>query len=94
MTQTNEAWSAAADRIAALALKLKLHTEEELAEAGVSIAEIGEKVGAAISGASEALADACRDEAIRQDLRDAGAAIADAVHASLQGATRAVRPGS
>ena len=93
MTQTHDAWTEAADRIAALALKLKLHTEEELSEAGVSISDIGDKVGAAISGASEALADACRDDAIRQDLRDAGAAIADAVHASLAGAKRAVRSG-
>ena len=91
MTTTQETWAAAADRLAALALKLKLHTEEELADSGVSLADIGDKISAAISGAAEALADACKDEAIRQDLRDAGAAISDAVSSSFESAKRAVR---
>ena len=83
-TSTNQAWAEAADRLAALALKLKLHTEEELSEAGVSLADIGSKVTEAISGAAEALADACHDEAIRQDLRDVGTALADAVRTSIK----------
>jgi hypothetical protein len=90
MTQTQDHWAEAADRIAALALKLKLHTEEELSEAGVSLQDIAEKVGGAVSSAAEALADACHDQAIRQDLRDAGAAISDAVRASLHAAKRSI----
>lgn len=93
MTQTRDPWAEAADRITALALRLKLHAEEELSEAGVSVGDIGDKVEAAISGAAEALADACHDDAIRQDLRNVGVAIADAVHASLAVAKRSVRPG-
>ena len=91
MTTTREAWAEVGDRITALALKLKLHAEEELAESGVSLGDVGEKVGAAISSASEALADACEDDAIRQDLRDVGTAISDAVHAAVEGAKRTVR---
>ena len=89
--QPQEAWSVVADRIGALALKLKLHTEEELAQAGVSLSEIGDKLTAAISGAAEALEDACHDDAIREDLRSAGTAISDAIHTSLHGVKRSVR---
>ena len=84
MTNPQEAWAEATDRLSALALKLKLHTEEELAEAGISGDEIVEKLGTAIRSAAEALSDAGHDDAIRQDLRDVGAAIADAVRVTVQ----------
>jgi hypothetical protein len=90
MTTANDAWSEATDRLAALGLKLQLHTEEELARNGVVVRDLAEQLGAGISSAADAVADACRDEAIRQDLRETGAAIAEAVRSSLQEIRRAV----
>lgn len=87
MTSTHEDWSEVADRIQALALKLKLHTEEELAELDISVGDVCERIGTAVTAASEALADAAKDEAIRQDLRDVGAALRDAITNSLHAAT-------
>ena len=84
MTNPQEAWAEATDRLSALALKLKMHTKEELAEAGISADEIIEKLGTAIKSAAEALSDAGHDDAIRQDVRDVGAAIADAVRVTVQ----------
>jgi predicted ArsR family transcriptional regulator len=84
MTNPQEAWAEATDRLSALALKLKLHTEEELAEAGVSADELVDKLGTAIKSAAEALSDAGHDDAIRQDLREVGSAIADALRVTVQ----------
>jgi hypothetical protein len=94
MTTPNEAWAEATDRLAALALKLQLHTEEELARNGVSVRDLAEKLGAGISSAANAVADACADDASREDLRDAGSAIADAVRASMHELRRAVSTAS
>jgi hypothetical protein len=91
MTNTHEDWCEVADRIQALALKLKLHAEEELAEVDVSLPDVVERIGTAVSAASEALADAARDEAIRQDLRDVGSALRDAISNSLHAAGAAAR---
>jgi hypothetical protein len=76
---TTQAWTDVADRFAALALKLKLHAEEELAERGVDVGTLADDLGRAVSGAADALADAVHDDAIRQDLRDAGASFRDAL---------------
>jgi hypothetical protein len=94
MRASNDAWTEATDRLTALVLKLQLHTEEELARNGVSLRSLGEQLGAGISSAADAVADACEDEAIRQDLRDTGSAIADAVRASLREIRRAVAAGT
>ena len=91
MTEPRDAWAEATDRFAALAMKLKLHAEEELTESGVSLEAFGSSLTEAISAAAEAVSDACHDEAVRQDVRDAGAAVADALRASIDAAGRAVR---
>jgi hypothetical protein len=91
MTEPRDAWAEATDRFTALAMKLKLHAEEELGETGVSLKGIGESLTTAISAAAEALSDACHDEAVRQDVRDAGAAVAEALRSSIDAAGRAVR---
>ena len=80
MTSTpTTAWTEVAEKIEALALKLKLHAEEELASAGVDLPDVADKLSAAITGAAEAIGDAVKDDAIRQDLRDAASSLADAV---------------
>ena len=91
MTEPREAWAEATDRFSALAMKLKLHTEEELTESGLSLKAFGESLTKAISAAAEAVSDACHDDAVRQDVRDAGAAVVDALRASIDAAGRAVR---
>lgn len=83
MTTNPTAWTEAAEKLEALALKLKLHAEEELASAGVDVPDVAAKLSAAITGAAEAIADAVHDDAIRQDLRDAATSLADAVVTSF-----------
>jgi len=86
MTTNPTAWTEVADKVEALALKLKLHAEEEFASADIDATHVAAKLSAAITGAAEAVADAMRDDAIRQDLRDVATSLADAVVTSFHAA--------
>jgi hypothetical protein len=91
MTTNHDPWDEVGERIAALALKLKLHAEEELADRDLTVEQVVDRITAAASSAADAFGDACKDEAVRQDLRDAGRAIADAVRSSIDDARARVR---
>ncbi len=77
-------WNEVGDRLGALALKLKLHAQEELSEERKAEARSAvERFGVTIQGAVEALGDAARDPAVKQDAKAAGAALTTAVNATV-----------
>ncbi len=72
------------DRLSALALKLKLHAEEELSEEEIQRRCGFDKLGTAVSEAFDALEDAFEDEAVREDAREAGRAFLGALDATVR----------
>ena len=79
MTDTRAAWTEVGERLTSLGLKLKLHAEEELSEEGVTFKNAMGKLGTVIKESFEAVEDACQDDAVRQDVRDAANALAAAL---------------
>ena len=77
-------WNEVGERLGALALKLKLHAQEELIEERKAETRSAvERFGASIQGAVDALGDAARDPAVKQDAKAAGAALTTAVTATV-----------
>ena len=80
MATAQEAFSEAADRLNALALKLKMHYQEERSgEAGGAVRDALSRLGTAVEDVFEAVGDAARDEAVRADARDAARSVGDAL---------------
>lgn len=84
MADTTDAWERASDRLAALALKLKLHAQEEWSDA-----DLGSKVGfdklrTAVDEAMDAIEAAYEDEGVRADAREAGQAVVDAIDTTIR----------
>jgi hypothetical protein len=80
MTDQQTSWSELAERLQALALKLKLHFEQARDD------EVPEALGRLRQGvedAFEAAGNAVEDEAVRADVRDVGRLLADAVATTL-----------
>jgi hypothetical protein len=83
---TQEAWAALGERLEALGLKLKLHVEQETGEAGdaaTTIKESFERVGDALTHVFEGLDDAITDEAVRDDAKQAGRLLLEAVNTTF-----------
>lgn len=90
MTDARAAWDEVGGRLSALALKLKLHAEEEMSDE-----ELREKCGfnklaKSVQESFDALGDAMEDDAVRTDVRDAGRAFADALDATVRQVRRTV----
>ena len=81
MTDTRKAWADVSDRFDRLGLQLKLHVEQ----AGVDkeAEEALERLGAAIHQAFDALGNAARDPAVRNDVDELGRALGDALGVSF-----------
>jgi hypothetical protein len=77
-----DAWKEVGDRLSALGLKLKLHTEEERADRDEDGADAMARVKAALEDVMEALGDASRDPAVRADVRSVVDALGDAANAT------------
>lgn len=82
-TDKKLAWEEAGDRLEALALKLKLHAEEELSEDGRTVKTALERLRDAAEDAVGAVSDACRDPGVRDDAREAVAALGRALSRTL-----------
>jgi hypothetical protein len=83
---TQAAWAALGERLEALGLKLKLHVEQETGEAGdaaTTIKESFERVGDALTNVFEGLDDAITDEAVRDDAKQAGRLLLEAVNTTF-----------
>ena len=79
MTSRTEDWQQVADRISALALKMKLHFEEAADEPAEEVKTALDALGDAVEGAFEALRASVKDPAVRQDVKDAAADLRDAL---------------
>ena len=84
MTDTRDAWAAVGDRLSALGLKLKLHAEEELSDDDVTEKSGFERIEAVVSETFDALEDAYEDEAVREDVREAGRAFIEALETTVR----------
>ncbi len=84
MADAREPWSKVGDRLGALALKLKLHAQDEMSEERKAEARSAvERFGATIQGAIEGLGEAARDPAVKDDVKAAGEALSAAVTATV-----------
>ena len=92
MADAKTPWNEVGDRLGALALKLKLHAQEEISEERKAEARTAvERFGATIQGAIDALGDAVRDPAVKEDAKAAGHALSTAVTATVEEVLKAVR---
>jgi ElaB/YqjD/DUF883 family membrane-anchored ribosome-binding protein len=94
MDQTQEAWKALGSRVEALGLKLKLHFEEESGEASEAATTIKEnlrKVGDALEHVFEGLGSAAGDDAVKEDAKEAGRLLVEAVNATFTEASDELR---
>lgn len=92
MADTRGSWNEVGDRLGALALKLKLHAEEEISEERKAEARSTvERFGATIQGAIDGLGDAAKDPAVREDAKSAGEALSTAVNATVEEVLKAFR---
>ena len=90
MTDVRGSWSEVGDRVASLALKLKLHVEEELSEPDEQVDERCDRVRSKIDEVLDALRDAGRDPAVRADVSEVVEGIGVALDATLREARRAL----
>lgn len=85
MADARGPWNDVGDRLGALALKLKLHAQEEIGEERKAEARSAvERFGATIQGALDGLGDAVKDPAVKEDAKAAGAALSTAVSATVE----------
>ena len=93
MADAREPWNQVGDRLGALALKLKLHAQEEMTEERKAEARTAvERFGATIQGAIDGLGDAARDPAVKEDVKAAGEALSAAVSATVEEVLKTFRP--
>lgn len=91
MAETSDAWARVTDRLSALALKLKLHANEELSDEDVTSKVGFDKVRAVINEAMDGIQSAYEDEAVRAEARNARDAFLDAVDATVRDIERRLR---
>jgi hypothetical protein len=82
-------WQELADRVEALALKLKMHVEQTGDDTEIKDA-LG-RLRAAVDDAFEAAHNAVQDHAVREDVRDVGRLLTDAVTTSFARVSDEVR---
>jgi len=92
MADARGPWNEVGDRLGALALKLKLHAQEEMSEERkVEARTAVERFGATIQGAIDGIGDAARDPAVKDDAKAAGEALSTAVSATVDEVLKAFR---
>lgn len=84
MNESAQAWERVSDRLSALALKLRLHAQEELSDEDLRSKAGLDRVLAVVDEAMEGIRDAYEDDAVRADAREAGRALVDAVDATIR----------
>lgn len=80
MTETRNAWGEVADQLSALALKIKLHAEEEYSEADLKEKCGLDRLSAVADETVDAIEDAYEDPAVRENAK----AVARAVRAAVE----------
>jgi hypothetical protein len=105
MSEPRSDWDEAADDLGGLALKLRLHLEQQRAADDAAAGDEVVGLSRRVQGTVEALGRAATDEAVRHDARHAGQAVSRAASRTLlevvdmvtraypvAGQTRAARP--
>lgn len=87
MTDPRKSWEQVSEDLSGLGLKLKMHFEQAAKEGRGEdedkIKEALRKVGDAVDQAFTAMGNASRDDAVREDARDVGRSMRDALDASF-----------
>lgn len=91
MADTTDPWERVSDRLSALALKLKLHAQEELSDADLRSKAGFDKVRAAVDEAMSGVQAAYSDEGVRADAREAAAAFVDAIDSTIHAVQERLR---
>jgi hypothetical protein len=89
MTQPQSQWSELSDKLEALALKLKLHLEQN--QDSEEVTEALGRLRQSMQDAFDAAGTAVRDEAVRSDVRDVGRLLTDAVSTTLARVSEDIR---
>jgi hypothetical protein len=78
MTEQSSQWQELADRVEALALKLKLHVEQAGDDEEV-VKDAMSRLRADVDDAFKAAGNAVKDHAVREDVREVGRLLTDAL---------------
>lgn len=85
------AWLEVGDELESIGLKLKLHLEQEGADedddGGGAFERLAQKIDVAVDAAENAV----EDDAVREDLRETGRRLVDAISTTYREASRSVR---
>src|SRR3954447_15429494 len=94
MPDARHSWEEVGKVLDGLGLKLKMHAEKARDEAaGAELGDALKQAASTIDGAMDALGEAVRDQAIREDVRRFGSALSDAIGNTLNEAARNIRGG-
>jgi hypothetical protein len=89
MSDTPSDWKQVADSLSGLALKLKMHFEQAAGEEDKAEARQAlDRLGDAVEGAFEAVRNAVKDPAVKDDVREVGATLKDALAKTFAEARR------
>ncbi len=87
VTEPKDSWQQVGDQLSGLGLKLKLHYEQAAKDGQPvdesPIKEALQKLTAAVEQTFGALGNAASDDAVRQDARDVGLSLRDALESSF-----------
>lgn len=91
MTDSKSAWDEVADRFTGLGLKLKMHMEQNLGDEAGDLQDALRNLGTTIEQAVNALGNAARDDAVKEDAKAAARSMGDALAATFQEAGEALQ---
>jgi hypothetical protein len=88
MADSRTAWNDASERLSGLGLKLKLHYEQQRGEEGqqarTDVEGAVKRLADAVQDAFEALGVAAKDQAVREDVKQVGQSLTDALNATFE----------
>lgn len=95
MSDARSAWNDAGERLQGLGASLKQHYEArqevDAAPEDKPVAEAFARVGEALQGAFDALASAAKDPTVKDEVKQTGRSVADAMAATLSEVSEGVR---
>jgi len=95
MADSRSAWNDAGERLSGLGLKLKLHYEQQRGEEGEQARSEVEgavkRLADAVQDAFEAMGVAAKDQAVREDVKQVGQSLTDALNATFAEVSEEVR---
>jgi hypothetical protein len=87
MADSRSAWHDAGERLSGLGLKLKLHYEQQRGEEGeharAEVEGAVKRLADAVQDAFEAIGAAAKDHAVRDDVKQVGQSLTDALNATF-----------